>query len=211
MTPRAALASGGRFAYAGAIAGDGTLTLALYYHPLSSYSWKVLVPLYDAAPPIVLWSLEDPQASAEWKRRWPIEKFPVLVDDTSGLTLPEASIIIEYLDEHFPGPHRLLPGDAAERLEVRLLDRFFDNYVHAPMQKIVGDALRDAARRDPQGVEEAHAMIARSYAWLEGRLGMRAWAAGAHFTLADCAAMPALFYGDWVHPMGDDFPKARRK
>jgi glutathione S-transferase len=183
------------------------MALALYYHPLSSYSWKVLVPLYDAAPPIVLWSLEDAQASAEWKRRWPIEKFPVLVDDVSGLTLPEASIIIEYLDEHFSGPHRLLPVDAADRLEVRLLDRFFDNYLHTPMQKIVGDALRDASRRDAQGVEEARAMIARSYAWLEGRLGSREWAAGAHFTLADCAAMPALFYADWVHPMGDNFPK----
>jgi len=73
------------------------------------------------------------------------------------------------------------------------------------MQKIVGDRLRDANRRDAQGVEEARAMLDTCYAWLDARMADREWAAGGCFTLADCAAAPALFYADWVHPIGDAF------
>jgi glutathione S-transferase len=182
------------------------MTLTLYYHPFSSYSWKALIPLYEAETPFTARRIDDPQFAAEWRRRWPIPRFPVLVEEESGLTLPEASIIIEYLDRHYPGPQPMLPGDPDLRLEVRLLDRFFDNYLHASVQKIVGDRLRDSGRRDVQGVEEARTMLDACYAWLEARLADREWAAGDAFTLADCAATPALFYADWVHPIGDAFP-----
>jgi glutathione S-transferase len=131
----------------------------------------------------------------------------VLVDDVSGLTLPEASIIIEYLDSHYPGPQPMLPSDPDLQLEVRLLDRFFDNYLHTSMQKIVGDRLRNAERRDLQGVEEARAMLDTCYAWLQARMRDHEWAVGDSFTLADCAAAPALFYADWVHPIGDTLPE----
>ena len=130
----------------------------------------------------------------------------MLVEELSGLTLPEASIIVEYLDSHHQGPQPLLPADADLRLEVRLLDRFFDNYVHASLQKIVSDRLRAAERRDAQGVDEAHAMLDTCYGWLDRRMADRGWAAGEGFTLADCAAAPALFYADWVHPIGDAVP-----
>jgi glutathione S-transferase len=179
------------------------MALTLYYHPFSSYCWKVLIPLYEAGTPFTARTLEDPQAAAEWKQRWPIARFPVLVEEASGLTLPEASIIVEYLDSHHPGPQPLLPADADLRLKVRLLDRFFDNYVHASLQKIVSDRIRAAERRDAQGVAEAHAMLDTCYGWLDQRMADRAWAAGKGFTLADCAAAPALFYADWVHPIGD--------
>ena len=182
------------------------MALTLYYHPFSSYCWKVLIPLYETGTPFTARTIEDPQAAAEWKQRWPIARFPVLVEDTSGLTLPEASIIAEYLDSHHPGPQRLLPADADLRLEVRLLDRFFDNYVHTSLQKIVSDRNRAAARRDAQGVEEAHAMLDTCYGWLDKRMADRTWAVGEGFTLADCAAAPALFYADWVHPIGDALP-----
>jgi glutathione S-transferase len=182
------------------------MALTLYYHPFSSYSWKALIPLYEAGTPFKARRIDDPEAAAEWKRRWPIARFPVLVEEESGLTLPEASIIIEYLDRHYPGPQPMLPSDPDRQLEVRLLDRLFDNYLHASMQKIVGDRLRDAARRDAQGVEEAHAMLDTCYAWLEAHMAGRQWAVGDGFTLADCAAAPALFYADWVHPIGDAFP-----
>jgi len=182
------------------------MELVLFYHPFSSFSWKVLIPLYEAGIPFTPRRIDDPQAAAEWKRRWPIARFPVLVQEPTGLTLPEASIIIEYLDSHYPGPQRLLPDDADERLEVRLLDRFFDNYVHASMQKIVFDRLRDVEHSDAQGVQEAHTMLDRCYAWLDERMAAREWAVGSGFTLADCAAAPALFYADWVHPIGDAFP-----
>ena len=126
--------------------------------------------------------------------------------ESSGLTLPEASIIVEYLDSHRQGPQPLLPADADLRLEVRLLDRFFDDYVHASLQKIVSDRIRAAERRDAQGVDEAHAMLDTCYGWLDQRMADRGWAAGEGFTLADCAAAPALFYADWVHPIGDAVP-----
>ena len=182
------------------------MVLTLYYHPFSSYSWKALIPLYEAGTPFTPRSLEDPQAAAEWKQRWPIARMPVLVDEARGRILPEASIIVEYLDTHYPLPEPLLPTDPDLRLDVRLLDRFFDNYIHAPTQKIVADRIRTAERRDAQGVEEAHAMLDTSYAWLDQHMTRRAWATGEAFSLADCAAAPALFYADWVHPIGDAFP-----
>jgi glutathione S-transferase len=182
------------------------MALTLYYHPFSSYCWKVLIPLYEAGTPFTARTIADPQAAAEWKQRWPIARFPVLVEESSGLTLPEASIIVEYIDSHHPGPQPLLPADAELRLEVRLLDRFFDNYVHASLQKIVSDRIRAAERRDARGIEEAHAMLDTSYGWLDKRMADRKWAVGEGFTLADCAAAPALFYADWVHPIGDALP-----
>src|ERR1700692_4317111 len=103
------------------------MALTLYNPPFSSYGGRVLIPLYEADTPFTARTLEDPEAAAEWKKRWPIARFPVLVDEASGLALPEASIIIEYLDSHYPGPQKLLPADADSRLEVRLLDRVFDN------------------------------------------------------------------------------------
>jgi len=182
------------------------MALTLYYHPFSSYSWKALIPLYEAGTPFAARRIDDPQAAAEWKRRWPIGRFPVLVEEESGLTLPEASIIIEYLDRHYPGLRPMIPRDPDRQLEARLLDRFFDNYVHASLQKIVGDRLRDEARRDVQGVREAHTMLDTCYAWIETRMAGREWAVDDTFTLADCAAAPALFYPDWEHPIGDAFP-----
>lgn len=178
------------------------MALTLYYHPFSAYSWKVLIPLYEAGTPFTARTLEDPEAAAEWKRRWPIARFPLLVEEASGLTLPEASIIIEYLDSHHSGPGRLLPADADLRLEVRLLDRFFDNYVLGSLQKIVFDRIRAAEQRDAFGVAEAHAMLDTCYGWLDQRMANRTWAVGEVFTLADCGAAPALFYADWVHPIG---------
>jgi glutathione S-transferase len=166
----------------------------------------VLIPLYEAGTPFTPRKIDDPEAAAEWKRLWPIARFPVLVDESSGRTLPEASIIIEYLDSNYPGPRPLFPADPDLRLEVRLLDCFFDNYLHAPMQKIVFDRLRETGRSDAQGVEEAHTMLGTSYAWLDSRMVDREYAVGDNFTLADCAAAPALFYADWVHPIGDAFP-----
>jgi glutathione S-transferase len=182
------------------------MALALYYHPFASYCWKVLIPLYEAGTAFIPRRVDDPETSAELKRRWPIAKFPVLVEETSGLTLPEATIIIEYLDSHHPGARPLLPADPQVRLEVRLLDRFFDNYVHSSMQKIVGDRLRTAESRDSFGVSEARAVLDTCYTWLDSRMKGREWAAGNDFTLADCAAAPALFYSDWVQPIGDAFP-----
>lgn len=180
--------------------------MQLYAHPLSSYCQKVLIALYENATPFEYRSLEDPAASAELASLWPLKRFPVLVDQ--GRTILETSTIIEYLQIHYPGPVRFIPaGD--EGVEVRMLDRIFDNYVMTPMQKIVLDQIRPEANRDAYGVSEARGFLDRIYAWLEQHLTGRAWAAGESFTLADCAAAPSLFYADWAHEIPSNHSNLR--
>jgi glutathione S-transferase len=183
------------------------MTLKLYTHPFSSYCQKVLTALYENDTPFEYRVLGDEQSGAELEALWPIKRFPVLVDD--GRTVMEATIIIEHLGLHHPGPVRLLPDDARTALDVRLMDRFFDNYVMTPMQKIVANRIRPEADRDPYGVAEARAMLDRAYGWLDRTLAGREWAAGGTFSLADCAAAPSLFYADWAHPIDEAFQRVR--
>jgi len=181
------------------------MPLQLYYHPFSSYSQKALMALYENGTPFEPQVLAGPGAPAtqEWARLWPIRRFPVLVD--GARTLPEASIIVEYLALKYPGPVRLIPEAADAALEVRMLDRFFDNYVSTPQQKIVFDALRPEPLRDAHGVSEARALLDTAYAWLDQHLQGRQWAAGERFSLADCGAAPFLFYADWTHRIREGF------
>jgi glutathione S-transferase len=170
--------------------------LKLYSHPFSSYSQKALIALYENDTPFEYRNLEEPAANAELAALWPLKRFPVLVDGDK--TILEATTIIEHLQIHHPGRVRLIP-DGDPGVEVRMLDRVFDNYVMTPMQRIVGNQLRPEANRDPYGVLEARGLLDKTYAWLDERLSGREWASGADFTLADCAAAPSLFYADWVH------------
>lgn len=183
------------------------MPLTLFAHPFSSYCQKVLIALWENDAPFAYRHLEDPGVAEELARLWPIAKFPLLVDD--GRVLAETSVIIEYLDRHHPGPVRFVPDDPEAALEVRFLDRFFDQYVMNGMQGAVNEALRET----PDRLDEARVNAARAldtaYGFLEQRLQGREWAAGAQFTLADCAAAPALFYADWVHPIGADCPTVR--
>lgn len=184
-------------------------TLRLLAHPFSSYCQKVLVALYENATPfeLVMLAPDHPDAMAELARRWPLKRFPVL--DDGDRTVVEATIIVEHLQLFHPGPVRLIPDDPRAALLVRGLDRFFDNYVSTPQQKIVADLLRPEGERDPRGVQEARQMLDTAYAWLDREIAGREWAAGAGFTLADCAAAPFLFYADWSHPIGPDFANVR--
>jgi glutathione S-transferase len=185
------------------------MTLKLYAHPFSSYCQKVLIALYENDTPFEFRMLapDDQQAAAELEALWPIKKFPVLVD--GGRTVIEASIIIEHLQLHHPGPVRLVPEERAAALDVRFMDRFFDNYISTPQQKLVFDRLREPDKRDPHGVAEARAMLETAYRWLDDAMAGRKWAAGDDFSLADCAAAPALFYADWSHPIDPAFANVR--
>ena len=178
----------------------------LLAHPFSSYSQKVLIALYENDTPFTFRMLEDAAGFSELAALWPLKQFPVLQD---GGTMIESSIIIEHLQLRHPGPVRLIPTDAGAALQVRFLDRFFDNYVMGPMQKVVTNQLRSEGERDAKGVADAKARLEASYAWLEGTLKGRKWAAGDVFTLADCAAAPSLFYADWVLPIGEAFATVR--
>jgi glutathione S-transferase len=179
----------------------------LYAHPFSSYSQKALVALYENGTPFEYRSLEDPRAQQELAQLWPLRRFPILVD--GDRTVLEATCVIEYLDLYRPGPRRLIPSDPKAALEVRMLDRIFDNYVSTPQQKVVFDALRPEPSRDAYGVAEARTMLETAYAWLDRHLARREWAAGDGFTLADCAAAPFLFYADWTHPIDAAFSHLR--
>lgn len=180
--------------------------MILYYHPLSSYCWKALIAFYENRTAFEPKMMEDPGVAEEWLALWPLGRFPVLRDEARGRTLAEASIIIEYLGQHCPDPFRPIPQDTEAALEVRLMDRLFDNYVMTPMQAIVADRIRPDESHDPYGIGQARQMLGKAYALLEERMAGRTWAAGAEFTLADCAAAPALFYADKVEPMRGGFP-----
>jgi len=181
------------------------MPLTLYAHPFSSYCQKVLVALWENDTPFTYRHLEDAGVAEERAALWPFGKFPVLVDD--GTTVAESSIIIEHLDLRHPGAIRLLPDDRIAALEVRFMDRFFDTYVMTTMQGAVLAAIKG------EGVAAAVADAAEkldvAYAWLEQRLAGRTWAAGEDFSMADCAAAPALFYADWVHRISPDFRRLR--
>ncbi|MFA6205188.1 MAG: glutathione S-transferase family protein [Methylocystis sp.] len=175
------------------------MTLALYGHPFSSYTQKALIALYENDTAFQFRSLEDKQAEAEWAALWPIKRMPLLLDDDRSVM--EASVIVEYLDLRHPGRTTLVPRDAQAAIEVRFMDRFFDNYIMTPMQIIVVDRLRPEENRDSFGVAEARLALDTAYGWLNEKMEGREWAAGEDFSLADCAAAPALFYADWTHPI----------
>jgi len=181
------------------------MSLTLYYHPLASFCWKALIALYENGVPFTpkMVDLGNPAERAALLKLWPIGKFPVLRDDARDQTIPESSIIIEYLDRHYPGPTRLIPTSDELALQARLSDRFYDLYVHLPMQKIMGDRLRAEGNRDSYGVEEARAQLRSSYAMIEQQMANGGWAMGEDFSFADCAAAPSLFYARMVVPFGD--------
>jgi glutathione S-transferase len=178
--------------------------LQLFAHPFSSYCQKALIAFYENDIPFDFRLLEPSEQAngEEFSRRWPIGKFPLLVDGER--TVIETSIIIEYLQIHYPGPVTLIPANPDTALEVRMLDRFFDNYVMTPQGACVFNALRPEESRDPYGVAQAKATLDTSYAWLNERMAGREWAVGDSFTLADCAAAPSLFYADWTHAIPDE-------
>lgn len=179
----------------------------IFITTLSSYCWKALIALYENGTPFERKRLDETGVAAEWLALWPIGKFPVLRDEARGATVAEASIIIEYLGQHCPGPFQPIPQDADAALEVRLMDRLFDNYVMTPVQTIVGERIRpEGVSGDLYGVAQARELLGKAYKLLEERMAGRRWAAGDDFTLADCAAAPALFYADKIEPMRGGFP-----
>jgi len=182
------------------------MTVALYGHPFSSFTWKALIAAYerDVRFEFRMIDPDHPDNLARLAKLAPTGQFPALVDGEREVV--ESNAIIDYLDLFHGSGAPMVPADRAEAVDARMMADVFDDYVHAPMQRIVGNALRAEENRDPTGVEDAHRVIERCYGWLENRLEAGQWATGERFTIADCAAAPALFYADWVHPIGAQFP-----
>jgi glutathione S-transferase len=185
------------------------MPLALYGHPFSSYTQKVLIALYENDLPFEFRCLgpDTPEHAAAWLARWPLRKFPLLVDGDRSVV--ETSIIIEYLHLTHPGSVALLPADPMAALDVRFMDRFFDLHVMTPVQHAVSGALTGDAVKRADALASATEKLDLAYAWLEERLAGKTWAAGDAFTLADCAAAPSLFYADWTHPIPASCPVLR--
>jgi glutathione S-transferase len=184
------------------------VSLTLYFHPLSSYCQKALIAFYEndiPYEPHVL-DLMNPAVRAEYAKIWPIGKMPVLRDAARAKTVAEASVVIEYLQAFYPGRVRLVPDDPGQALRVRQNDRFYDLYVNDPVGKIVIDRLRPAGKHDELGVEQARERLATAYGMIEGELATQTWAAGNEFSMADCAAAPALYYANLLVPFGDKYP-----
>lgn len=187
------------------------MSLVLHYHPLSSFCWKVLIPLYEngtAFEPRQLQNLQDPTEAAAFRALWPVGKMPILVDEAHDRVIPETSIIIEWLDRHHRGAVRFVPEDPEHAHEVRLWDRIYDLYVQQPMQRIVFDRIRPPEQKNPAMVAEERELLKRTMAMVDAHIADKHWATGEHFTLADCAAAPALFYADKVEPFEGRWPNA---
>ena len=176
------------------------MALTLYSHPLSSCCWKVLIALYENGTPFNarMVNLGDPEAKAAFKMLWPTAKIPLLEDGNE--IIPETSIMIEHIEQRHPGKVRLIPQDPHEQLSVRLWDRLFDLYVMAPMQRFIAQQLRPAEERDMGIIDESLTGLRNGYDMIEDRRGSHNWAVGENFSLADCAAAPALFYARIVAP-----------
>ena len=185
------------------------MSLTLYDHPLSSYCWKALIALYDSGidftPRVV--NLGDPADRAAFQAVWPLAKFPVLRDDARGQTVPESSIIIDYLAQYYPAAAALIPADPDAARQVRLLDRLIDSYIHNPFQQIVSERLRPEGSKDPSGAEQNRAKVREGIELIAPMIA-GPWAVGEAFTLADCAAFPALYYADYAVSL-DAWPKLR--
>ncbi|MGX8011558.1 glutathione S-transferase family protein [Mesorhizobium sp. ORM8.1] len=188
------------------------MSLTLHFHPLASFCWKPLIAFYENETPFkpVIVDLGDEASRSAFLKVSPTGKMPALRDDARGRTVLESTIVIEYLAAHYPGPIALVPDDIDLALQVRQADRFYDFYVQAPMQKIVGDRLRPQDKTDPFGVEEARAQLRNAYDIIERDMKEKTWAVGEAFSMADCAASPALFYANKVEPFGDRFPAVKR-
>lgn len=184
------------------------MSLKLYYHPLSSFCHKPLIALYENDTPFepVLVNLVEEASRAAFLKVWPLGKFPVLRDEARKRTIPESSIIIEYLAQYFPGRVDLVLTDPDLARQVRMRDRFYDLSVNVPMQKIVTDRLRPDEQRDPYGVGQARAALHTAFGMTEQEMAGKTWAMGEVFSMADCAAAPALFSADRVLSLGDRYP-----
>jgi glutathione S-transferase len=183
------------------------MPLTLYYHPLASFCHKVLIALYENGTAFErrIIDLADDADRAALQAIWPLGKFPVIRDHGRKRDLPEATIIIEYLDHFYAGGHRLIPGDWEAALEVRLWDRFFDNYVQEPLQQIVGDRL-SGAKGD---LTKQRSTLKTAYVMLDRQMASSTWVTGQDFSMADCAAAPALFYASTLEPFADEFSHLR--
>ncbi len=176
--------------------------MKLYYNPISTYSQKVLIALYekglDFEPEIV--NLMDADARARYRDVNPLGKIPCLqLED--GHIIPESSIILEYLDPL--AEPTLIKGNADETRRIRFKDRMFDLYLNDPIVTLLFQGMKPESEQDPERIEKARFHVATMYSFMENEFGKQSYANGEEFLMADCAAAPALFYAEQVVPFAE--------
>ena len=190
------------------------MSLELYGHPFSSYTWKALIALYANGTPFEFREIDPsvPKYESFTGKAHPSGQFPVLTDGDAVVV--ETSAIIEHLAVHHPGPAPLIPDEPAEAVVARMIDRVFDHYVMGNMQRVIAAYFVDkddpgagGLRDEPFAPEisAGKAGLRRAYAWLERWLSENE--VPPHVSLVTCAAAPSLFYADWVEPIPSDCPR----
>lgn len=176
--------------------------MKLYYHPLSGYSQKVLIALYEKDIPFDrdIVELMNPEAKAAYMQDvYPIGKVPLLIADDSR-KIPESSIIIEYLENNYDSGTRLIPDDKQLARQVRFHDRVSDLYLQNQIGTIFFDSMKPEDQQNPEAVQQARNTIDTVYGYLEKHLANGEWLVDNQFSMADCSLVPALNYARITHP-----------
>lgn len=175
--------------------------MKLYYHPISTYSQKVLIALYEKGLEFEAETVQlmDPEDRASYLEVYPMGKIPCLIDD--GNMIPESSIIIEYIDDM--ADPKLIKGDAAQTRKIRFKDRMFDLYLNNNVATLLFQSLKTQADQDQELIEKARFQINTMYMFMEHEFGNQDYANGNEFLMGDCAAAPALNYAQKTAPFDE--------
>lgn len=171
----------------------GSAPMELFYHPLSRYSQKVLIALYEKQANFYprITDLRDPFARQTFQQFYPPAKLPLLKTQ-EGQLIPESSIIIEYLDRHFSNSTELLPAEPERNLAVRLFDRIIDNDINNPLFQL--EKLKILPEGNEFEIKQIEKQMFIQFQRLDAHLTQNHWVCGDSFTLADCALIPCLSY-----------------
>ena len=178
--------------------------MKLYYFPLSTYSQKALIALFEKHAEFESEEVKlfDEAERERYRKIYPLGRIPLLVLD-DGHMIPESSIIIEYLDAHFEDGPRLIPSGAEAARQTRFHDRMMDLYVNDSIATLLFQSWKPEAARDQELIDRSRFRAGVMYDFMEQRLDGRTWLMGEDFTMADCAAGPALLYAGDLFPFAD--------
>lgn len=168
--------------------------MELYFSYPSPYCQKVLIALYEKKIAFVgkLVNLADPADKAEYQAIYPLGKVPLLCTDDNKL-VPESSIIIEFLDQVEPA-HRLIPLETDHARNVRLWDRLADQYLCASVMNMLMESRKPTAQQNAADIERWSRTLGTMYRMIDDQLARFPYLAGMEFSMADCAALPGLYY-----------------